>query len=146
MDTTQPKKITLHRNYFDHGVFSTLCDEFGNKLCHTIERPWLQNKKGVSCIPEGLYKLIPHQSPRMGNCYALESEEHGVTVYGPSQRTHILIHKANKVSQLEGCIAPGMTFGVLDGEWAVLSSSVAFNKLVEYLEGKSALLEIKRAE
>lgn len=140
------KHLTLHRNYFDHGVYSTLCDEFGNKLCHTVERPWKQNQKGVSCVPEGIYQLVPHQSNKFGKCYALDGEEHGVTIWGPSQRTHILIHKANKASQLQGCIAPGMTFGALNGEWAVLSSGEAFNKLMAYLDGKPAVLEIKRAE
>ncbi|MGF1775883.1 DUF5675 family protein [Vibrio nomapromontoriensis] len=142
----KPKRLILHRNYFDHGVFSTLCDEFGNKLCHTIERPWQHNQKGVSCIPEGEYHLTPHQSPKFGQCYALDGEEHGVTVFGPSQRTHILIHKANKASQLQGCIAPGMTFGVLDGEWAVLNSGHAFNAVMKYLNGQPALLDIRQAQ
>ncbi|MCG9624621.1 DUF5675 family protein [Vibrio mediterranei] len=142
----QTKRLTLHRSYFPHGVFGTLCDEFGNKLCYTIERPWQDNAKGKSCVPEGEYHLTPHQSPKFGQCYALDGEEHGVTIFGPSQRTHILIHKANKASQLQGCIAPGMTFGVLDGEWAVLSSTQAFNKLMKHLNGENALLDIRRAE
>lgn len=139
------KTLTLHRNYFPHGTFSYLCDEYGNSILKTVERPWKNNQAGISCVPEGEYDLIPHNSPKFGDCYALEAPSLGVTIYGPSQRTHILFHAANKPSQLEGCIAPGMNFGVVGNEWAVLDSRIALDYLMAHLCGERAKLIIKRA-
>ncbi len=139
------KILTLHRTYFPRGTFSYLCDDNGNIICVTCERAWTNNKPGVSCVPEGIYDLVPHTSPKHGKCYALEAPTLGVEIYGPSLRTHILFHKANKPSQLEGCIAPGRTIGVLDNEPAVLSSGDAFDELMRYLGGEPAKLVIRRA-
>lgn len=139
------KTLTLHRNYFPHGVFSYLCDENGNAILKTVERPWKNNQAGISCIPEGTYDLLPHDSPKFGKCYALEAPTLGVTRFGPSQRTHILIHKANRAAQLEGCIAPGMDFGVVNNEWAVINSGAAFDYFMAHLGGEKAKLVIRRA-
>ncbi|MDA0126497.1 DUF5675 family protein [Vibrio sp. MarTm2] len=139
------KTLTLHRNYFPHGTFSYLCDENGNAILKTVERPWKNNQAGISCVPEGEYDLLPHKSPKFGECYALSAPTLGVTIYGPSQRTHILIHKANYPDQLEGCIAPGMEWGVVNAHWAVLSSGVAFDYLMAHLGGEKAKLIIRRA-
>ncbi|SHO58776.1 DUF5675 family protein [Vibrio quintilis] len=145
-----PRHLILHRRYFSHGVFGVLCDEYGNDICKTIERPWKDNQPGISCVPAGEYDLIPHQSPKFGNVYALDAEQNGVTVFGPSQRTHILMHVANRVDQLEGCIAVGMEFGVLKNKhnqnvWAVLDSRTAFDQLMTFLGGQPARLIIKEA-
>ncbi|HGS4460695.1 TPA: DUF5675 family protein [Vibrio metschnikovii] len=139
------KTLTLHRNYFPHGTYSRLCDENGNPFLVTVERAWKNNQASISCVPEGIYDLVPHASPKFGSCYALVAPELGVTIYGPSLRTHILFHVANKASQLEGCVAPGLTFGVLDNEWAVHNSRDAFDKFMAYLGGEKARLVIKRA-
>ena len=101
-----------------------LYDESGHLICHTIERPWLQNRVNVSCIPAGTYDLKPVNSPKFGLTFEVES------VIG---RTHILIHKANKASELQGCIAPVSRFGQLGDEWAGLSSKKAYDKLMSTL-------------
>lgn len=61
---------------------------------------------------------------------------------GPSLRTHVLIHKANKPSDLQGCLAPGVDFGFVGNEWAVVNSSHAFKVLMAELNGKPAKLTI----
>lgn len=139
------KTLTLHRNYFQHGTFSILCDENGNPILKTVEREWANNTPNISCIPEGVYDVTPHDSPRFGKCLALSAPSLGVTIYGPSLRTHCLIHAANKPSQLQGCIAPGLDFGVVDNEWAVLSSRDALLELMKYIDHKPAKLIIRKA-
>lgn len=104
-------------------------------ICCTMERPWLKNKVNVSCIPAGKYKIAPVSSPKFGMTYQVKD------VVG---RTHILFHKANKPSELQGCIAPVSSYGVLGGEWAGLSSKVAYDKLMKVLDGDEYDLEIKR--
>jgi hypothetical protein len=102
-----------------------LYDESGALICHTIERPWLQNRVNVSCIPAGTYDLKPVNSPKFGLTFEVEA------VVG---RTHILIHKANRPSELHGCIAPISKFGVFGNEWAGMSSKKAYDKLMSTLD------------
>ena len=111
------------------------CVQTDDLICHTMELPWNNNIAFISCIPAGLYDIEMVISPTHGNVYKVKD------VIG---RTHILFHIANKPSQLEGCIAPCMNFGVLDGEWAGLSSEMAFTKLMNLLAGDKHKLEIKR--
>ena len=72
---------------------------------HTLELPWLNNQKGISCIPKGDYILRPRYSEKYKDHYIIlnnSSQDH------PYPRTFILIHPANYVTQLRGCIAVGM--------------------------------------
>ena len=123
--------LTLNRRYFAHGTFGTLQLPDGTELV-TVERPWANNQRNVSCVPEGTYTLRKHNSPNHGQCFALEAVTLGVEIYGPSQRTHILIHSANTVDQLEGCIAPGLRHGVIGQDWAVMSSKLAMDDLFRW--------------
>ena len=56
------------------------------------------NEKEVSCIPEGCYEVRLEDSLKFGRVYR---------VYDVEGRTGILIHPANFVSELKGCIAIG---------------------------------------
>ena len=85
--------ITLKRNYQQSKTTGILTLPSGAEV-ETLERPWLDNQVGVSCIPSGIYKF---------------KRDH----YGKHQwfslldvpgRTFIEIHPGNKVSHSEGCI------------------------------------------
>lgn len=138
------KHYTLNRRYFPFGTFSTLHRQDGSHVCFMVERADVNNTPNESCIPEGTYHLVPHDSPRFGDCYALEAPTLGVTRSGPSLRTHILIHAANKPSDLQGCLAPGLDVGLVGGEWAVIKSKDAFNALMHELGGEPATLTITK--
>lgn len=89
--------LVLHRTYFLEGTQGTL-EWNGNLICYTIELPWLQNQKRVSCVPEGEYILQQRFSKKYG------WHLHLVNVPG---RDFILIHPANNAKkELLGCIAP----------------------------------------
>ena len=105
------------------------------EICHTIERPWLHNKPNVSCIPAGTYTIEPVDSPKFGLTYEVKD------VIG---RTHILFHKANRPSELQGCIAPVSEFGVMGKEWAGFGSSDAYHPLMQLMGSDTHTLEIKR--
>jgi hypothetical protein len=67
-------------------------------VCHTIELPWLQNKRNVSCIPEGRYELKKRYTSKRG---------HHLVVHNVHGRDGILLHPANDAQkELRGCIAP----------------------------------------
>lgn len=93
----------------------------GQPICVCIERPWRDNRRSVSCIPAGNYTIdTQHLSPRFGKVWLV------MNVPG---RDHILWHPANEADELEGCIAPGKSFGELRGNFAVLNSRAGYSKL-----------------
>jgi hypothetical protein len=120
----------------------------------TLERPWIKNPAGTgglpreSCIPDGYYQLRPHHSRKFPDSYILTGETLGVYGYSVPQgqdygRSAILIHPANKVGELLGCIAPGMTHGMIEGELGVLDSRRAMDKLRAILGREEHYVEIR---
>lgn len=109
----------------------------GDFECFTIERPWAQNAQGRSCIPEGSYGLLGgHRFHGTYPCPKLS---------GVPDRSDILIHVANVASELRGCIAPGMSLGVMKGQRAVLGSRNALHEIMERYaaEGSSILVRFR---
>ena len=89
--------LVLEREYLPEGTNGTLLLH-GRPLCHTIELPWRDNRRNISCIPEGHYRLAFTRSNR-----------HGLRLKGLAvpKRDGILIHAANNaLAELQGCIAP----------------------------------------
>lgn len=92
--------------------------------CKTIELPWRENAKNISCVPAGVYSCEPYISSKFGSCYRLQD------VPG---RTDILIHSGNFAGNVDlgyktdsaGCIMPGMSFAMLAGQTVVVSSKQA---------------------
>lgn len=60
-------------------------------------------------------------------------------------RTGIRIHSANFPSQLLGCIALGERLGYIEGKRAVLLSSPAVRKFMEWAGGQTLDLEVMYA-
>lgn len=121
----------------------------------TIERPWLVNPDGPggmprrSCVPYGTYSVRPHHSERFPNTYAIVSHENGV-YYQPEDipkgshgRSAILLHVANRVTDVIGCIGVGKEHGAIGGEPAVLRSVLAMRELDALLKRQHHLLEIR---
>ncbi|WP_367971621.1 DUF5675 family protein [Vibrio scophthalmi] len=135
------KKLVLISKSLPTGTFGELTLA-GERLCYTTEREWNNNQPSQSCIPAGTYTVKRHQSPKFGLCFALESPSLGVTIQGPSLRTHCLIHVANFPEQLEGCIAPGTAMH--SQKWGVANSRKALDALLETLTDEAYQLEIVR--
>ena len=78
----------------------------GEFICYSVERPWVDNERGVSCIPVGAYDLELCATGRtMPDDFKGDSYE----VKNVPGRSQIKIHVANRPDQLEGCIAPNMS-------------------------------------
>lgn len=116
----------------------------GGAQFETIERPWVPDPDGPggqaqqSCIPDGRYVLRPWDSPKFGAVYLFEAPELGVyaTAVPAGQRygrTHVLLHAANEVRELLGCVAPGMRAGIVDGKHWVYESRRALERISELL-------------
>lgn len=129
--------VEIKRGYLPGGTYGDLYVD-GRFVCHTVERPWLNNQPNISCIPEGTYQLDAYKSPRFGDCFIVYGgEEHQqIKKFKNSNgnRWGILIHPANTPSQLAGCIAPVEQFSTGFGdELGGVSSKKVFGKLIDQL-------------
>ena len=120
------KKATLIRYYQDDQCTLGLLKIVGHKdpVFYTIERPWLNNEKNVSCFPEGTYTCFIRQSPSNGEVYELRDVPN---------RTHCQIHAGNFVHSVIGCVAIGEGAGYINNQKAVISSVSALNRFKEIM-------------
>jgi hypothetical protein len=111
--------------------------------CSTGELPWLDNMRGASCIPPGIYRCRLYDSPRFGRpLYMLMAVQ---------DRDHILIHPANyfgdetkgKIAELDGCIALGRSFGIgTAGQKMLMDSRATVGEFMARLGGRDFELVI----
>lgn len=118
--------------YTPQGTFGRL-NGIG-EMVYTIERPWLDNAPGESCIPTGDYELEPHSSNTYPQTWALIGET--VSHYSEPGKTRsaILFHPGNTIDDMRGCICPGMELGVVYDKWAVIQSRDAMERLRRMVE------------
>lgn len=123
----------------NHGTEGVLV--FDDFKCFTLELPWRNNEKNISCIPAGTYDVTIRISPRFGRVYWVLKVE---------GRTYILIHSGNWAGDVEeglnthtnGCILLGTKRGYLAGQRAVLLSRKAIRQFIEKLQGYNFKLHI----
>lgn len=100
----------------------------------TLEEPYKDNQKSISCIPAGMYKATRRQF----------TPKHTFPVYelvDVPNRTNIQIHPGNTVKDIEGCILIGTSFGYLESLPAVYSSKPIFNNFM--LRYKDPVIEVE---
>lgn len=97
----------------------------------TLELPWNNNQRRMSCIPEGVYKVHKIYSPKFGNCFFVNDVP---------DRSAIEIHAGNYASLLppsdtSGCILPGLARGDIndDGVEDITNSRDALHKMLNIL-------------
>jgi len=136
-------KLTLERHaYLEDRTMGTLFA--GSEQFHTIERPWIPSlehlggKNYKSCVPDGEYVLAPFSSSRHPNCWSLTNENLDVHIEERDEpgRFAILIHSGNFVTDVVGCIAPGLTHD----ESHVWNSRAAIDRLRDLLDGEHSLI------
>lgn len=111
-------EFNLTRVYKSGGTNGTLTLN-GQFVCFTIELPWRENAKNISCISEGVYELQPR--------FSIKHKAH-LQVLDVYNRSQILIHAANDaLVELQGCIAPVMQ---LTGIGTGIQSQRALHKLL----------------
>lgn len=108
------QSITLKRTQTgDQGTIGEINLPSGKKI-YTIELPERGNQNYISCIPKGTYRCIVNLASKGG--YRLQSRN-GEDTQKVIGRSDVLIHIGNYAgdkskgyySDLNGCIAPGMT-------------------------------------
>lgn len=66
--------------------------------CKTLERPWEENKRSISCIPSGRYVCVKRYSKTFGHHFWIQDVKN---------RDMILLHVGNSVADSKGCILVG---------------------------------------
>ncbi|MDR2891604.1 MAG: DUF5675 family protein [Deltaproteobacteria bacterium] len=130
----------IRKQQSDQGTFGLLVGEGWSLF--TVELPWRENKREISCIPCGQYICRLVYSPRFKKNLYLLGDVPG--------RSGVLIHAGNWAgdvaldfkSNSQGCILPGTAKGAAAGQLAVLNSAAAMRKLMAYMSGESFTLEI----
>lgn len=92
--------------------------------CLTLERPYLDNRKNISCIPTGNYLCGRVDSPKFKNTFEVRDVP---------ERSHILFHTGNTYDESLGCIILGSMAGILGYDRALLQSRRAFNGFMDKL-------------
>ena len=145
-------RLTLHRE--TSGEKSTIGRLYidGEFECFTLENPWLDNKRRISCIPEGTYEV---KFRRVGGwihkARGLFPDMHNAVMgmlelQDVPERDYILIHWGNYPTDTQGCILVGTGRGV-DAVWNSQTAYKAFYpKIADPLScGQRVTLEIKGA-
>ena len=104
---------------------------------HSLELPWLDNQRNISCIPKGTYKARKHTSPRFGASLWLQDVPN---------RSEILIHRGNFYTDIRGCILIGNGLADInkDGVIDLTQSVPAINELMQLLKDvDDVIIEIK---
>lgn len=121
--------ITIKRWYHNDCTIGRLTLSGSAFQCFTLELPWKENERGVSCIPKGKYQAFKRQSPKNGSV---------VELLNVSQRSNIQIHAGNYTRQIEGCILVGASVAFLDSDSIpdIANSKVTLDKLLALLPEK----------
>ena len=124
-------KITLHRK------IKTAKQTIGHLQVndtrfYTLELPYKDNQKQISCIPIGTYKVVKRNSPRFGDHFH---------ILDVPNRSYILIHHGNFYTDIKGCILVGNDIFDLNGdnELDVINSKESMRQLNQLLPNEFTL-------
>ena len=148
MKTNLTENLVLSRflHHGKHGTFGMM--NVNGRTIYTVERPWRDNKPYKSCIPPGKYVCKKRKtttsvpSSMQGRTWYLEGKS--VTVHpedkdGTKTRCLVCIHIGNYTSDIQGCLSPGLSMGMIDERLMVQHSRKAMMHLNEYLPDQFTL-------
>ena len=104
--TSEPNNINLLLIRDTLNEVSTMGKLFlnGEEFCDTLELPWKQNERSISCIPAGEYDArlrLPRESATREYIHLL--------VKDVPNRSYILVHIGNTTADTKGCILVGQS-------------------------------------
>jgi hypothetical protein len=105
----------------------------------TLELPWQENQRRISCIPEGEY-MVWKMQPTAKRKYEY------LWVQDVKGRDSILFHPGNYTRQILGCILPGENHTDLDKDGIVdITNTTATLKMLTALLPDKFKLTIKKS-
>jgi len=115
--------IRLEEN-FQFGTFGALRIQ-KKVFCSTLEPPDVENVRNISSIPEQQYMCERHISPKFHETFLIKDVP---------MRDKVLFHAGNVVEHTKGCVILGRTWGVLEGNRAVLNSGNTFKAFMKVMK------------
>tara|TARA_R110001583_G_scaffold33628_3_gene113541 strand:- start:111 stop:521 length:411 start_codon:yes stop_codon:yes gene_type:complete len=128
--------LILRDTFSDESVIGELFLN-GERFCDTLELPFRDNQRSISCIPTGEYKVrlrLPRESATRDYVHLL--------VQDVPNRDYILFHRGNSAKDTRGCILVGQG----SQQDVVYNSTLAMDLLIKEiinLGGKDIKLIIK---
>lgn len=110
-----PTKLRLIRDIHTDKSTTGMLEIDGEFACYTLENPWLDNVRRVSCIKEGTYEIKFRREGGWFNRAKEAFPELHNEVFGMLElqdvpgRDYILIHWGNYPADTQGCILLGET-------------------------------------
>ncbi len=125
---------TMQDDYQTLGELTLSDDSF---TCKTLELPWLDNQRSVSCVPEGTYTVKKRNSEKYDDHFHLQDAP---------DRSYILIHHGNYKKNTKGCILVGKAHTDIDGDGHkdVTSSKNTMKDLNQILPSEFELTIVKK--
>lgn len=126
-------------------TLGTITVDAGNEIfvCKTMELPWKNNERSVSCIPPGKY---PVQWTRSNRLSAVKGHDvFTYEVFNVPNRGGIRMHAANYAHELKGCIALGAAHKDInaDGNLDVIHSGATMRRFSDLLRREDFLLRVR---
>ena len=119
--------LIIRDTFTDKSVIGKLyCN--GEFIAHTLELAWKDNKKSVSCIPEGRYDCRVRLARESGSRDYVH-----LLVQDVPNRSYILFHRGNYPSDSRGCILTGTHRAQVPDK--ILESKIAHAYLMNYILG-----------
>lgn len=124
------KSLILNRTTLKSDPTGTLGELIldGKIICQTLERPWKDNAPEISCIPTGEYLCKRINSPKFGETFEITDVPN---------RTHILMHSGNYVTDSIGCVLLGM-ISDRSSSYKIFKSKIARDKLMEIMKDEQS--------
>jgi hypothetical protein len=107
-------------------TFGVMMDDRNIPFAVTLELAWKDNQHNVSCIPPGTYITKRVVTPKHGECFQ---------VMNVQDRDGILLHKANTIKDLLGCIGVGEKFDPVNGMDGIAESTLGYDEFMRKLQG-----------
>lgn len=152
--------LTISRySYLPHVTLGVLT--VADLMLQSLEEGWRRNPHGPggqrratgiteSCVPDGIYRLVPHTGTRFKDVWCLVNPDLGVYRYPtdvppgqPWGRSSILIHAGNTTEDIMGCIAVGRWVDAKSGLPRVGDSALAILDLRRVLGAGEHKLEVR---
>lgn len=105
--------------------------------CFAVERPWLDNRRSVSCVPGGEYELVPHLFRGQLQTFAIVGKTVSHWKSSKTRYACVFPHVANSARHVNGCAGYGDSLGALaGGEWAVMNSARTVNEYLRIIRSR----------
>ena len=108
----------------EQGTFGVLLIS-GRPYYVTLELPWKNNQREISCVPSGTYHVTKMYSEKFNKIVFVLHDVPG--------RDLIEIHIGNEIKNTLGCVLIGSEFSKT--EYAIVDSKVAFNDFMFRMPG-----------